>query len=217
VALDGQFKVGGTFEVVGAFGASGILMGGSSLTAASVQVSSQLLISGTGARLIDSGALTVQGLLTLSNHAVTQAASLSLPNYGTVSVDGTASLEIGGAMAGALTVDAGAIVQGIGTLNGAVVDNGTIAPLGSFFQVVGDLTGNGSITVAGQSTSYLGGTTITPAIDFVGSARGPSISRVIRLPRASARSASDATLLLPARRIATCCSPPTTRSSSTTC
>src|SRR6185437_15485194 len=167
VALDGQFKVAGTFT------GSGALMAGSSLSAASVQVSSLLLVSGTGARLTDSGTLTVQGIMAVSNHGIAQAAGLSLPNFGTVSVDDTGTIEIGGtggAVAGALTVDAGATVQGSGIIDGAVVDNGTIAPAGpsGFFEVVGDLTGNGSIEVADQSTLYLGGTTITPAIGFIG-------------------------------------------------
>jgi hypothetical protein len=59
-------------------------------------------------------------------------------------------------------------VAGTGVITGAVVDNGTIAPTG-FFEVAGDLTGHGSIQVADGQTLYLGGTTITPAIDFVGS------------------------------------------------
>jgi hypothetical protein len=88
-------------------------------------------------------------------------------------VDSTASLEVGsagGAVAGALTVDAGAAVSGVGMIAAKVLDGGTITASGGKLMLQDDVAGNGSLAIGAGAMLQLFGTSIAPAIAFAGAA-----------------------------------------------
>ncbi len=80
-----------------------------------------------------------------------------------LSVDAASTIEIGvvgGAAAGAITVDAGrAITANNGvTLSGALVDNGTVTVAGSSLTQNGDISGSGAVQIGKGATLALNGT-----------------------------------------------------------
>src|SRR6185437_2450725 len=98
--------------------------------------------------------------------------SLTMTGFSTISVDTTATLEIGtggSPAAGALTVDAGATLLGTGNLSAKVVDNGTITASGGSLAISGAVSGGGTLQIAGGATLLLNNNQIGVAIDFTGS------------------------------------------------
>ncbi|HST75627.1 MAG TPA: Hint domain-containing protein [Acetobacteraceae bacterium] len=185
VALVGAFAIGAlTVGAGGNGGGSDVLdlVAGTTLSASSVAVQDgSLALTGAGTRLTDSGALTLgslasfgpnPGTLSLTSKASAQVASVTMIGSSTIKLDSTASLEVGtgGApVAGALTVDSGATVSGIGTLSGAVVDNGTITATGGPLTIQGAVSGSGTLQIGGGATLNLTNSQIGAAIDFAGS------------------------------------------------
>ena len=142
-----------------------------------------LLCIGTGAMLSVTGTLALGGgpagtglpdtLLMAGSHGGVQLGGLTLGggNSSSVTVDSTAWLEIGtagGAAAGALTVDAGALASGNGTLNaaGPIIDNGAIQAQGGAL-IVGSVSGTGTLGIETEATLALAGTDTCP-IAFMG-------------------------------------------------
>ena len=99
----------------------------------------------------DGGIATV---LAVSQHAAVQSGALSLGG-GSVSVDPFSSLEVGtfgGAAAGQLTIDSGALASGTGTLNllGNTADNGVVQAAGGTL-LVGPISGFGAVQIATEA------------------------------------------------------------------
>ncbi len=132
-----------------------------------------LALTGIGDVWTDAGTLTLgsgaagQGtastLVSLTRSASVQTAGLVLGGGlgDTITVDPTAVFEVGtvgGAAAGAVTIDPGILVAGNGSLNpfGSVVDNGTLTAQGGTL-ALGATSGAGTITIAAEATLALGG------------------------------------------------------------
>ncbi len=180
-ALNGVFTAGqlvvGEAATQGSSALAGAVdvNGAGTLTAAQgVLTDGQILCISAGGLLSITGTLSLGGtpagagqpdtLLDIGGHAGGQLGGLSLGGgeSNTVTVDSTAWLEVGtagGAATGALTVDAGSLVSGNGTLNayGPVVDNGTILAQGGTL-LVGGVSGGGSLAIGTEATLALGGT-----------------------------------------------------------
>jgi autotransporter family porin len=119
---------------------------------------------GTGT-ILDTGTL-------LAKTGSLQAAGLTLDG-GSIVVTGDAKLVIGtstdGAQAGALVVQSGALVEGIGAITGPVFDDGTLAATGNMLTLTGALSGTGTVVVDGSgSTLSLAGPASGVVIDFAG-------------------------------------------------
>jgi len=182
--LQGSFTVSGGVNVTGD---PSSVLAGSDLTAGSIAINDggTLLVAGTGAQVTDAGTISVNGALSavaVANHASVRAASLDLESAYNVTIDDTASMEIGAGGSGAigkLTVDAGAIVTVGGRsiastgimIQADVIDDGTIALAdgGSALSIDGDVTGTGSLLIGQDGTLTLDGATITPDMVFQGS------------------------------------------------
>nr|WP_283949755.1 Hint domain-containing protein [Limobrevibacterium gyesilva] len=144
----------------------------------------------------------------LTDHAALRAGALALNGLSTLSVDATATAEIGssgGAAAGALTVDAGATLTAAnGTVSGAIVNNGVIAAIGFGLSLTGTVSGSGVLQIgsfarldlsygsvgAGNTVTFLGagGTLYTPLAGLPAVIAGLRAGNVINV----GRSISDA-------------------------
>ena len=143
--------------------ASGVLVigGATTLAASQANVAGELLASTGGARLSVAGTLSLAGTVSLAAaqaHGQVQCGTLSLAG-GQVTADATATFEVGtlGAPAlGGVTIDAGAVASGFGSLNpfGPVIDNGTILAQSGTLSV-GSVTGTGSLSVGTGATLAL--------------------------------------------------------------
>lgn len=160
------------------------LLSGAVLSSTQATIANGLVtLDGAGVRWTETGVLTLGGgapgqgqasvLLAAGAGAAVQATGLVMGGgLGvTVQTDSTASIEIGtlgGAVAGAITVDPGASVIGNGTLNplGLVIDQGSVTAQGGTL-TLGNVSGSGTLAIGAEATLALGGTA-TPAIAFVG-------------------------------------------------
>jgi hypothetical protein len=182
----GNTHLAGTFAfgalTLGAGGAGGLLEAeaGDSLRAGTATLDSGSLLTG-------GGTVSVSGTLTLGSQSFGSAATLYAEDGGSVrtaslfmgvagaaiTVVSTASVEVGeagGATAGALTVDAGALLVGQGGANayGEVVNNGLITAQGGTLSL-GALSGTGSLSIAAGATLELNGRTgAGQSISFAG-------------------------------------------------
>jgi hypothetical protein len=162
---------------VGAVGAGGLLEVAAAgvLTAAAMNVASgSALASGAGARLDVSGQMVLgagqSGLgaaaanLYATNGGMAQLGGLLMnASSAALYADPTSSIEVGltgGAVAGVLTVDAGAVLAGQGNANGygAVVNNGTIQAIGGAL-LLGALSGSGALQIEAGADLILNGAT----------------------------------------------------------
>jgi hypothetical protein len=173
IALSGIYSIGQLN--VGQDGAAGVLAlgGGSDITAAATAVQGGLLAQ--AAVLATAGTLSLQsGLLQATDESNIQAGALLLEGSGSIlTVDATSVLEIGvagGAQAGEVTVDPGAVVAGAGAVNplGAVADQGTItASAGTL--ILGSVSGSGLLEVGVNADLTLAaGAAASLLIDFAG-------------------------------------------------
>jgi len=124
--------------------------------------SSQLWVGGT-LTLGGSGAAQPYARLNVGDgaHALLGGLQLSSGVTDTVGVDGSGSLEIGAggqAVAGAVVVDASALLSGAGTVaaGGAIVDSGTILASGGVL-TLGAVSGGGALSVAAGAALDLEG------------------------------------------------------------
>ena len=179
VALSGQFSTG-ALTIAGA----GVLAlgGGSALLASGASIAGLLEVnsagfSAAGTLLLNAGAVQATG------QAAVVAGALVLAGTGNLLVtDSTGRIEIGtlnDAQAGAVTVDAGALLQGAGAVNpqGAILDDGTIAasltPGASLTQggtlALGTVAGSGTLLVGvGATLDLLAAAGAGLIIDFAG-------------------------------------------------
>lgn len=190
LALSGTFSIGTLTvgqggDAAGANQVAGTLdlLQATRIAASTVAVADGAIGVADGAVLAVSGTLTLGGgaagvglpvtaLSATAGGTITAAAIMLGGGSGdTITTDPTGVIEIGGAggaVAGAVTVDAGASLAGNGAVNpyGAVVDNGTITASGGLL-TLGHVTGAGVLTIgAGAGLILNAGTAI--AIDFTG-------------------------------------------------
>ncbi len=190
VALTGAFGVGtlAVGNITGAAYAAGTLdlLAGATLTAVSAAVSDgELSVSGSLSTLTASGTLVIGGTpfgvgqptaaLDVTAGGSVQAGTLQMGGGAGDSIvtDPTGTLEIGSAghaAAGAVTVDAGAQLNGNGSINpyGVIVDNGTILASGGTLSL-GAVSGSGRLAVGAGATLELLAATSDP-ISLLGSA-----------------------------------------------
>ncbi len=159
IALGGLFSTG-ALNIGGNITADVALLAGSSVSASSVSVGGGTL-GVSGATLTVSGGLSDDGSLIVMDHAKVTAASLTTTTIWGVVVDATSILDIGGGggTAGFLTVDEGAVWSGYGTVEAAVIDNGTIAVT----QANGEMALKDAVT--GSGTILIGGTFAQVTLD----------------------------------------------------
>ena len=176
VALTGAFGLGtltlgsvsGPSYTAGALD----LLAGTRVAAKYVTVSDGALsLAGSHSSLSVGGTLVLGGTplgvglptasLSVTQGAVVQAGTLQMGGGSGDSIvtDPTGTLEVGTAgqaAAGAVTVDAGALLNGNGSINpyGLIVDNGTILASGGTL-TLGSVSGTGSLAVAGGATLEL--------------------------------------------------------------
>lgn len=182
----GMFSLGSVAVGTPATGGSLAVLGGASLRGSTLAV-----INGN----LDAygGAVALSGLLTLAvgsggasnvlyslNGSTVQVAGLVMTG-GTVSMDSASYVEVGSAgaaVAGVLTVDAGASLTGTGSV-GVVTDNGLIVAQGQGRLAggvdaglqLGYVGGSGDLQVgAGATLDLLGGSAATTRIGFAGAA-----------------------------------------------
>ena len=142
------------------------MLPGATLVAGEVTGDGTLVVGGTATSLSVSdfihlgdeadqgfGLVLAPASLALVDHATAQADLILLEcSTDTLTVDSTASFEVGeagGASVGALTVDAGKMVRGWGTID-AIVDNaGTVAATGVFFFGSNTVDAPGTLVITG--------------------------------------------------------------------
>ena len=198
-ALNGVFNTG-SLHVNSLSGTTLDLLPGATLAAANALLEGYSVIGGTGAALKVSGSATINagntGTLSLYNHGLAQFGTLSLgfagASGGTLFIDPTSTVEVGtlgGAAAGALSIDAGSTASLNGTLNGNLVVNGLAKVLTSLSQyspssVTGTISGTGTIQIgAGGTLGLAGSVTVAGHIVFAG---GTAALNVSAMPTISA-------------------------------
>lgn len=196
LALVGNTTLRGTFGigdlVVGGTSVAGALCiaAGSVVNAATATLlDGPILLTGAGATLNVAGALTlgapptafdyafVSNTLTLSGAAAIQADSLVLVAgpliTNAITIDASSTLEVGeagGAASGKLTIDAGKLLVGSGSIRAAngILDQGAILVQAGTLRIAGPVTGTGQVQVGAGGTLDLSGTTSidTAAVTF---------------------------------------------------
>jgi hypothetical protein len=178
--LSGAFAFGTL--VLGAAGAGGLLeiLGGDALGAGTATIDTGSLLTGGGMVSVSGtltlGSATAGGAATLyaSGGGVVQTAALFLGAASSaITVDPGSSVEVGtagGAVDGALTIDAGASLAGEGDANayGDVVNNGLITAESGTLSL-GAFSGAGSLVIDGGAALVLNGQTGGgQSVDFAG-------------------------------------------------
>ncbi len=157
VAFAGAVTVGHLATTFGHTFGQTDFVAGSTVVAASSDLTGVVQVSGPGASF-DGGAVSLGAqALIVQDHGSFRAASL-LGKAGQIAlivVDATASAEIGGGMlatAGTLAIDAGATLSMSGTINAAILDDGTLETTGNL-TLGGIVTGTGQMLIEGQFSS----------------------------------------------------------------
>ncbi len=209
LAITGEVALSGSYSVsplsIGTAGAAGFtggtldLLAGTVLEAGSATIAAgAIAVAGSGAVLSVAGTLTMGGglsgvglpvtALTATAGGTIRAAALTLGggSGNSITTDPTGVVEVGtlgGAMAGAVTVDPGATLAGNGSVNplGTVIDNGTIEAVGGVL-VLGSVSGTGALAIAAGAGLDLNATTALPiafagagaSLGFAGAAASPT-------------------------------------------
>jgi len=175
----GQLTVGGTATGEGLLEATN----GATIMASGADVAQgELIASGSGAEISLSGTLEIGGgsgggslaaVLVAQNRSTTQLGGLLLATGAadSVTVDAGSSIEVGtlgGAAAGALTIDPGSTASGQGNLDsaGTIIDNGLVEALGGTLEV-GAISGAGTLAIGTEAALALATATAMP-IMFAG-------------------------------------------------
>lgn len=168
--LSGAFNTGALS--VGALTGPGALTIGASdmVTASTAALGGTVLVSGAGAKLLVSGALTLGGTypfsfgdaLTIAAGAAVQAGSVIANNP--ISVDAASTFEVGtagGAAAGKLTIDENAVlsVNFSSTISaaGGIANSGTILVKGGYLNLSSPVSGTGALLIGAAGTLSLSG------------------------------------------------------------
>jgi hypothetical protein len=167
-----NLTIGGTVASTSATTGTLVLAAAATLATSSATLTGgAVLLGGTGAAFTTTGTLMLgvgaagaddaTTLIAATNHAAAQFAGLILGGGAgnMLTTDTTASIEIGtlgGATAGAITIDPGFSASGNGALNpgGLVIDNGTITAQGGTL-ALGTLTGAGMLAIGAEATLAL--------------------------------------------------------------
>jgi hypothetical protein len=176
----GTENVAGALAVTNQGTASLVVSGPAFITNGTLALTGATSVLTVGGTLSMGGGAQGQGaavtLLSAENQASVQVGGLTLGggDGNTLVTDATATIEIGtlgGAAAGAVTIDPGIAVGGNGALNidGAVIDNGTVTALGGTL-AVGNVTGSGTLAIGVESVLQLTGTETAPIAFAAGGA-----------------------------------------------
>jgi hypothetical protein len=170
VALAGAFNAGSLAITAGAALALG---SGTTLADATASINGLLLVQAGGFSTAGTLAL-VGGKLQATGGAAVLAGAATLGGTNAVlSTDATGRIEIGAtdnAVAGAVSIDQGAVLSGAGAVNpsGAVIDNGTLTASGGTL-AVGTVTGTGALLIGVDATvDLLAGAAASVLIEFTG-------------------------------------------------
>jgi len=170
--LTGAFNTGALRVGAGTGAGALYIAAGGTVAASTATLISPALVSGAGAKLTVSGALRLGGANNYSSRETLAAAAgatiqadsvVMLPlayTNNTITVDAASTFEVGaagGAVAGNLTVDAGHVLSGAGSLNpwGNIANAGTILAQGGSLQLNGSVTGTGTLQIGAGGTLYL--------------------------------------------------------------
>lgn len=169
------WNIGSLLLVADAGGSTGLLSiaSGATVTASALDAGAvanaagSVTVDGSGSTLaigntlVLAGSAATQGgtgYLAVTDGALVRAATLLMWNGATLSDDATGTVEIGtagGAVAGDITVDAGVVATGAGTIEGTVIDNGTLTDLGTSLTFTGTELGSGTIRMGGAADLVL--------------------------------------------------------------
>ena len=182
VALSGVFATGGlTVGTKLASGTLDIVAGGTLTTTTPSDINGTLEVSGAGALFSVNGILTVGPQTPGLSPPVVEALNggyikqhLLTLNGGTILVDATSTIEVGtpgNAAAGALTVDGGyTLTSNGGTIDGAVIDKGTLMAASGLTSVFGGITSSGVLDIGAGGTLFLAGSVAaTNTVNFTAS------------------------------------------------
>jgi hypothetical protein len=180
IVFDGAFSVTTLSVGTAASAAAILLQPGGSLAAsvaaidnASISIGTNNAFSVTGTAMLGLASDAIGNATTLSvaNHGFSQLAAVNLAGNTVLTSDGSGTLEIGtlgGAAGGAITIDAGAILAGAGSVNshGVVKDNGTVTAFGGTL-IAGSVSGGGVLDIGQNAALALAGADSCP-VNFTG-------------------------------------------------
>ena len=171
LALAGNTTLSGVFGIgalsVGTKAAPGALRitAGSVVAASKATVGGKVQVSGAGAMLTVAGVLKLTGSasgdgLDVASGAVVQAGGVALRN--TIHVDAASAFEVGtvgGAAPGRLTVDAGRVLSGSGSVVAAngILNSGTILAAGGSLSLSSPVDGAGTLRIGHAAALILAG------------------------------------------------------------
>ena len=160
------------------FGTLGVASGATWTMAATTAFSGGLAVSGffglTGGTQTIGGVLSGAGVISVGGNSVLDLAgkgtvAQAIGGAGTVEVQGVLSLNTSAFHSGALKIDAGGALTGVGAIRAPVVDNGLLSASGGTLTVTGPVSGTGTLAVAsGASLVLNGGGTFAGALVGVG-------------------------------------------------
>jgi hypothetical protein len=207
LSLTGELALAGKYAIgvleIGAVSGTAFTNGtldlqpGTTIAASAAAINAgDIAVAGSGASLTVAGTLTLGGgiagvglpvtALTITSGARVQAGTLAIGGGSgdSITTDPTGSLEIGtlgGAAAGAVTVDKGALLTGSGSVNplGPVIDNGSIVATGGTL-TMGTVTGTGTLQI-NNGLLDLNYATAVP-IQFVGTSAILALAGVAAAP-----------------------------------
>ena len=174
VALGGSFSVG-ALTLGGASGPNDlILLPSTSVTATSVNVANEgsflITLDVAGGSLNDSGGLSDAGSVVVAAGGSLATTGVSMQTDYPLEVDASGEMVVGAAAAamGFLTVAAGAAISGYGSIDAAIINNGTIGASGSELTTDGAITGDGTLIVGSTGMTLTGSVAATETISFAG-------------------------------------------------
>ncbi len=166
LALGGYANVAGTFVLGSLAVSAGGLMVASGGRVTATGTASVVQAAGLAGLTVAAGGVARVDALVLASGGGLQYAL----GGGTATVAAAGTLEVGTAgtaVAGSVTIDAGRVLSGLGSVGSAVVNNGTVLASGGQLGVTRGLSGAGSLQIAASGTLIVAGA-LPQAVAFTG-------------------------------------------------